>query len=172
MGNGDSAKRAYNAAWEFFHQKQSFEKRKKLFEERKNAFYDAMDSFFTEVGGKSAKLGDPSIDGKLFTVKRIENTSIVWDAEKLEKRVDRVIARKIINKRYHVQDMPGLICYLKSCGVDPKIFKQFIQVEKTVDEKAVDSLGDIGVLEVRQIAGCYTVKTQRPYYTVAVKEDG
>lgn len=132
---------------------------------RKEKFYEAMSEYFDAAGITKVEFGD-RLDSGAFAVKKVEKTSIIWDADRLEKRVEKHVAKQIIKKQYHISDMPGLVAYLKLCGVNPKVFKKFIMVEKSVDDKAVDRLGDIGEISVAQINGCYRVETQKPYYTV------
>jgi hypothetical protein len=64
--------------------------------------------------------------------------------------------------------MNGLITYLKDCGISPKVFKSFISVRKTVNTKELDRLEELGKITAEQIKGCYTVKSQSPYFTVNV----
>ena len=169
MGQKNLDTKATNAAWEFFHQKEEFDQTKKEFEEAKKQFEEIMLEYMSK--GKSATFeSDGFTDGQLV-VKKVEKTSIEWDAEKLEKRVEKSVAKQVIKKQYRIANMRGLVQYLKSCGVDPKIFKKFLLVDKTVDEKAVGRLGDTGELTVRQISGCYLVKSQKPYFIISVKKD-
>lgn len=163
--------KAADVAWEFFHLKEEFDQTQKQFEAQKHEFYETMNEYFGKNGGVSAKFDDDGFAGGQLVVKKVEKTSIEWDAEKLEKKVEKPIVKQVIKKQYRISDMQGLIQYLKSCGVDPAIFKRFILVDKTVDEKAVDRLGDTGQLTVKQISGCYVVKTQKPYFTTQVKKD-
>ena len=62
-----------------------------------------------------------------------------------------------------------MIAYLKECNVDPKIFKSFLIVSKTVDTKELDRLDELGKISTEQVKGCYTIKRQKPYFTVGVK---
>ena len=66
--------------------------------------------------------------------------------------------------------MPALVTYLKECGVDPKIFKSFIVTTKSVDTKELDRLEEIGKITTSQVQGCYTVKNQKPYFTVGLRK--
>lgn len=166
-------KKASDIAWEFFTAKKEHDQMQKEFDERKKLFYEDMGEYFYKKGCSSAKFSIDKFDGCQLTVKRVAKTSIEWDAVKLEKRIDKSIAKQVIKKQYRISDMYGLIQYLKSCGVDPLIFKKFILVDKTVDEKAVERLGDTGQLTASQISGCYTVKTHNPYFTISdQKGDG
>lgn len=171
MGQQSLEQKAADAAWEFFHLKEEHDQSQKEFDEQKKTFYEMMGEYFSKNGGSSAKFEDDGFAGGQLVVKKVEKTSIEWDAEKLEKRVEKSIAKQVIKKQYRISDMQGLIQYLRSCGVDPTIFKKFILVDKTVDEKAVDRLGDTGQLTVKQISGCYVVKSQKPYFTASVKKD-
>lgn len=66
--------------------------------------------------------------------------------------------------------MPGLIEYLKSCGVNPKKFKSFLNVTKTVNQKEIDQLFLTGKLSEKDVDGCYTTEKKNPYYTVTTKK--
>lgn len=180
MGQQSLEQKAADAAWEFFHQKEEFDQSQKEFDEHKKTFYKIMDEYFAKIisghinngcSSKSVKFNNDGFAGGQLVVKKVEKTSIEWDAEKLERKVEKSVAKQIIKKQYRISDMRGLIGYLKGCGVDPVIFKQFLVIDKTVDEKAIDRLGDTGQLSVNQINGCYTVKTQKPYFTTQVKKD-
>lgn len=162
---------AAKAAYEFFARKEAHDRAAKEFEEHKKLFYASMDDFFSGNGGSTVTFHeDGLIDGQLV-VRKVSKTIIDWDADKLERKIGRIAAKKVIKKQYRIQDMKGLTQYLRECGVDPKIFKRFILVDRTVDVKAIDQMGDVGELTVNQIKGCYTVKTSKPYYTVSVQKD-
>lgn len=167
----NNKKKASDAAFEFFRTKQKYEKIKEEFESRKNIFYDKMDEFFRDKRCSSEKFDIGMSDCSKLIVKRIENTTIEWNIDRLENKIDKSAAKKIIKKQYRVSDMKGLANYLKSCGVDPAVFKKFILIDKTVDEKEIERLSDTGHITASQIRGCYTVRLKKPYFTVSVKND-
>lgn len=159
-------------AWNFFRKQQKLKDLQKKFDDAKTNFELEMEEYFHKNNIKRARFdGDnDTFENDSLEVKMIERTSIVWDVEKLEKRLPKSIARKVVKKQYRVNDMQGLITYLKSCNVDPVVFKRYIQVDKTVDQKMVDQLGNLGQISVRNISGCYIVKCQKPYFTLSVKK--
>lgn len=157
--------KAAKAALDFFHQKEKYDSISKEFESKKNAFYDVMEEYFRDINRNSVTF-DGINNGVGLSVKRVGKASINWDINKIEKRIDKSIAKRVIKKQYRISDMEGLKTYLKSCGVNPKIFKSFITVEKSVDEKELDNLSETGYISVKQIRGCYTLDNKKPYYTV------
>ena len=170
----DSGK--YNAfAWSFYKEYKELQQMQKEVNELKSEFESEMERLFAQNEVKAMKFGGRPVSREgveqVLNVKMVERTSIVWDAEKLEKRVTKPIARQVIKKEYSIQNMKGLTQYLSSCGVDPEIFKKFIVVTKTVDEAEVERLGDLGKLSVKDISGCYIVKCQKPYFTLSVKKE-
>lgn len=171
MAQYNLEQRATDAVWKFFHLKKEYDQQQAQFDIDKKAFYEVMEEYFGQHGGVSAKFDDRGFAGGMLVVKKIEKTSVEWDASKLERKVDKFTAKQVIKKQYRITDIQGLIQYLKSCDVDPKIFRRFVLVDKTVDEKAVDRLGDLGQLTVQQISGCYTVKAHKPYFTITVKQN-
>lgn len=169
----DLIKRYQQSAWNYYRKKQKFEKVKKQYEELKEQFETEMLEL-TEALGKKRVLFDSDnlVDGnELLSVRKVEKTSIEWDADKLERKLPKSVAKKVIKKKYSIANMLGLIEYLKSCGVDPKVFKKYLNIERTVDVKAVEQLGNVGEISVQQISGCYIVKCHKPYFTLSVKKD-
>lgn len=99
-------------------------------------------------------------------IKSVRRKSIAWDAKKLKDALSKKVFSKIVHKTYTVNDMDGLVKYLKSCGVDPKKFKSFIDVETQVDSKEIDKLYSVGDITKDQISGCYTVEMSDPYIKI------
>lgn len=172
-------RRAARAAWEYQQAKEELDDITEKANQFKATFKEAMMEYTDAAKSKKVVFDDVDgtflpehLAGASLVVNRVEKTSIEWDADKLAKRVDKSIANKIIRKQYRIADMRGLIEYLKECGVDPKVFKKFIIVDRTVDEQAIDRLGDTGELSTNAISGCYTVKCQKPYFTMSVKKYG
>ena len=96
-------------------------------------------------------------------VTKCRTNKIVWKLEQLKRNLSKQTYRKCVNKTYTVNDMDGLISYLKQCNVDPCVFKTFINVTEQVDEKEINQLYEIGEITKKQIKGCYSVlrgKTQ------------
>lgn len=112
-----------------------------------------------------------SKDNKMLRVRKIIPKTIVWDADKLEERLDKELVSQIVHKRYTITDMDGLITYLRSCGVSAKKFKSFIEVEKIVDANAIDQLDAVGDLSLEDIKGCFTVHEKNGYLRIDTLED-
>ena len=99
-------------------------------------------------------------------VTRIRTKKIFWFVEKLKEKLDKKTYNEIIDKTYTINDMEGLIKYLKSCGVDAKKFKKFIEVNEEVDETKLNNLYDRGEIKKKQIEDCYEVKLGEPYIRI------
>lgn len=157
---------------DFFEKQTKFKDAQSQFNDEKAKFNSLMEAFFkNEALDKSVVFTESGVDEerKSYTVTRIQKSSIEFDPDKLEKSLGREIARSIILKRYEIVDIDGLIAYLKECGVDPKIFKSFLHISKSVDYTELDRLEELGKISHGQVKGCYTVKRQKPYFTVSVK---
>jgi hypothetical protein len=100
------------------------------------------------------------------TVTKVRRKKITWDLEALKKKLSKEKFITVVNKEYTVIDMPGLVKYLKSCGVDPKKFKKFINVSETLDETKLDTMYETGKLKTEEIRGCYTVGVSEPYFRI------
>ena len=154
----------------FFQKQKKFKQIQTRFGEIKADFYNDMEDYFehNNVNGKLIIEGD-SLDGaENFIVTRIQSSKVEFNPDKLEKALGKELSQSVIQKHYEITDMIGLVTYLKECGVDPKVFKSFISIRKTVNTKELDRLEELGMITAEQIKGCYKVKSQNPYFTVNI----
>lgn len=103
---------------------------------------------------------------KKVIVTRIRTKKVFWLVEKLKEKLDKKTYNKIVDKTYTINDIEGLIKYLKSCGVDAKKFKKFIEVNEEVDGTELNNLYDRGEIKKKQIEDCYEVKLGEPYIRI------
>lgn len=101
-----------------------------------------------------------------LNVTRVRTKKVTWLLDKLKQKVGKGIYSEVVDKTYTVNDMQGLIKYLKSCGVNPKKFKRFIDVAEELDETKLDTYYETGALKTKDIEGCYTVKMGEPYIRI------
>lgn len=98
-----------------------------------------------------------------LNVTRVRRQKVIWFLDKLKKKLNKEIYKDVVKKTYIVNDMQGLVKYLKSCGVDAKKFKKFINVSEEANETKLDYLYDTGKINKKDIAGCYEVLMYEPY---------
>ena len=154
----------------FFQKQKRFKEIQTRFGEIKANFYDDMEDYFkhNNIDGKLIIDGDEFANNESFVITRIQSSKIEFNANKLEKALGKELSQNVIQKHYEITDMIGLITYLKENGIDPKVFKSFVSVRKSVDTKELDRLEELGMITAEQIKGCYTIKTQNPYFTVNI----
>ena len=155
----------------FFQKQKRFKQIQTRFCEIKADFYDDMEDYFECNNINDGKLTiecNDFADAEKFVVTRIQSSRVEFNPDKLEKVLGKELSRDVIHKHYEIVDMVGLISYLQGYGVDPKVFKSFISVRKTVNTKELDRLESLGKITAEQVKGCYTVKSQNPYFTVNI----
>lgn len=140
-------------------------KARQVFESEKLAFTKAAEIFFYLKGGENNHTFQIS-DDETVTVLKVQKTKISWNISKLRSIIGNKLSRQVINKQYTIVNMPGLIAYLKECGVDPNKFKSFITVDESVNVKELEQLEQLGKIDGAQLKGCYQVKLLDPYYSV------
>lgn len=152
----------------FFLEQKRFKQNQAEFTDVKERFYSDMENYFDEnhIGNKLYVNDVPSFE--TLVVSRVQSSKVEFDLVKLEKALGKEIAKSVIIKRYEITDIEGLIAYLKECGVDPKIFKSFLSISRSLDAKELDRLADLGEISKDQIENCYTIRKQKPYFTVSV----
>ena len=154
----------------FFQKQKKFKQVQTRFSEIKADFYDDMEDYFknNNINGKLTIEGDSFNGVESFVVTRIQSSKVEFNPDKLEKALGKELSQNVIQKHYEINDMLGLITYLKECGIDSKVFKSFISVRKTVNTKELDKLEELGLITAEQIKGCYSIKSQSPYFTVNI----
>ena len=154
----------------FFQKQKKFKQIQTRFCEIKADFYNDMEDYFkyNNIDGKLTIECNELADVQSFVVTRIQSSRVEFNPDKLEKALGKELSRDVIQKHYEIVDMNGLVTYLKECGIDPKVFKSFVSVRKTANTKELDKLEELGKITAEQIKGCYTVKSQSPYFTVNI----
>ena len=99
-------------------------------------------------------------------VTNVRTKKVIWKTDKLKEKLGKQRIQRILNKTYTVNDMNGLIAYLKTCGVDPKKFKSFIDVEEQVDEIKLEELYNTGEIKQKEVEGCYKIELGNPYIKI------
>lgn len=154
---------------EFYNEQKEFKERQERFNTIKQLFYNDAEELFNCEGVDKLVVDNEDLEGNELVVNRVQKTSVIFDIDALENNLSKEMSKDVIDKSYTITDINRLIIYLKSCGVDPKVFKSFINVTKTVDEKKLDKLADLGLIRKEQLEGCYTLKRQKPYFVVKMK---
>lgn len=89
---------------------------------------------------------------------------ILWLIDKVKQNLTKDQQKMVLKKQYVINDIDGLVEYLKSCGVNPKKFKTFITVFEEMNEQALEQAYELGDIKRKQLNGCYQVKIGEPYF--------
>lgn len=98
-----------------------------------------------------------------LTVTRVRTKKILWNIKKLKKALSKKIYNQCVDKTYTINNMKGLVEYLKECGVDAREFKKYITVSETVNNQKMDDLSALGEIKASDIEDCYELKIGEPY---------
>lgn len=162
-------------------QKKEFDKQ---LNEVKSEFTKLMDEEFKRVKGGSNKIvltvASDNEDstrpvGGDYIVTRVQNTSVVFDPDKLAKCLSKDVLLDVVSTKMTVIDVIGLVNYVRSLGGDAKTFKSFINITHEVDNSKIDELSEVGEITAEDIAGCYKIVKGKPWYRVtfkAAEDDG
>ena len=155
----------------FYNKQREFSDIKKAFDQLKKSFEKEMELVFaaSETDSISFSVGS-DCGNEFFIVKRRCRTYIKWNFQKLAKNLGNKLFKQVVNKKYIVNDMLGLIEYLKSCNVDPNIFKKYIDVECSLNEAELDNLELLGKVKAEQLEGCFNLSFSKPWFSVEKKE--
>lgn len=168
LSNKKDNKAVRECALELFSLEQERKSFEREYQQRKTQLSTAIKNFMY-----CNKVGDEIEfcigSAKVLRVKKIAPKSVTWNAEALEKSLGK-LSKQVIQKTYTITDFEGMARYLKSYGVDPLRFREFLLVEKKVNEDALDQLNALGELTEEQLRDCYTVTTRSSYLRLDVTE--
>lgn len=105
-----------------------------------------------------------------FKFRPVVATKIIWNMEKLQEKVGKKLLNQFTDRTYVITDYESLIEYLKSCGVNPKKFAEFISVERKVNKKKLDNLSDLGEISADDISDCYRIEISSEYIKISELE--
>lgn len=103
--------------------------------------------------------------------KKITPVSISFDAEKIEKKLDKQLTSKFIQKEIVIDDWNGFVKYMKELGASLEEIKKYVSSKKTVDKKALDNAEKLGQISMEDLKGCYTAKKGTSYLSTKISEE-
>lgn len=148
---------------------ESFKVEKELYESKKQTLQSEIKDYTDKNNWDKINV---DIGNFNYQATPVINKKITWDLDKLSEKLDKEILNEITDKEYSINDFNGLVKYLKSCGVDPKKFKKFVDVKKTVNNKKIDELGQLGDIDIESLSGCYELQANFSYVKITKQELG
>lgn len=110
-------------------------------------------------------------ENKYYRATVVQQKKIIFNPDVVEQIVDKKIFNQVCNKKYEITDYDGLAKYIKGLGGNPAIFKSFISCEKTIDNKKINQLSELGELSVDDLEGSYTVKPSAMWIKITESEN-
>lgn len=107
---------------------------------------------------------------KKIRVTKISPQRFIWDVHKLKEKLKKQVYDRIVTRKYVITDYVQLVRYLKSCGVDPTIFKSYIKTEDKIDMKTFEKEYSTGKIKLSDVEGCYKIEDGEPYLRVSEVE--
>lgn len=106
------------------------------------------------------KSGERSIANDEATVYVQERTDISYDVEAILKRLPKELTSQFIEKSYSIPDWDAFVRFMKRKGVSAQELRPFVSISKQVDQKALSSLYEKGVVSISDLDGCYEATTR------------
>jgi hypothetical protein len=107
--------------------------------------------------GRSEKVDVVIDDSAAFRATKTTNTNIEFFPDKLKEILPKDVYKRVINKTVKINDVEGVIKFLKGYGVPAREFKNFISTDEAVSIEKIDNLIEIGEITIDSIQGCYKV---------------
>lgn len=160
-------KSEYDAlAYEYYEKKIKFKQIQKRIDELKKKFNEISTSIFD-----LKEIDEIEISSKDLVVKKMQRVKIIFDAVKLEKRLDKTISKLIISRKIEITEVDEFLSYMKTTNANPKIIKSFINVIKEVDVDEIKNLESLGKINEEDLEGCYSITFSDPTYSINKKKE-
>lgn len=164
-------KRFKELANKFYKSNKQFKEYKRTYEEEKEKLTSELIDFLDRFELDKLDFEVSTLSNNcIVRVSKRTKTTINYDVSKIVSKVDKELCNSFIDKEYHIDDINGLVKYLKTCNVDAKKFKSFIRVEETVNKNKLEQLFQLGDITTEDLKGCYSFKQSKPYIDVKVSE--
>lgn len=137
------------------------------YNEEKIDFENIMDVLykrFADADGDVYVDGTDELNTSKIRVHKVQTSKVSWDTKRLRKILGEKDSEDVITKRFQIVNFPLLVKLAKKYGIPWKDFKQCIEYEEVVIDKALDKLIDLGIVDEEEVKECATVKLNKPYY--------
>lgn len=156
------------AVLEYLDRQSRFKQAESEFSQHKKEFYGSVRRFLQKKGKSSFVFEDR--DRGSFTVSDVRPKKVTFDAQKLSAALPLDVREGVILRKYSVDDWDGFSAYMGKLGADIALVMSFLNVEESVDAKALDEAIDSGKVKAEDIEGCYEVRAQDGYIRVTEME--
>lgn len=126
--------------------------------EEYNANISKLKEIFDKLEAKELQVKSDTESNTTLVARRIDRVTIDYIPEKLKENLSPEVFNEIALKTYTINDMQGLTALLKKAGVNPKEFKQFVDVSIEIDKQALKRLYEDGEITKADLKDCYTAK--------------
>ena len=176
LKNDVNTRKAKEEIIRLFEMREKFSVIKKTFEEESKALETSIKNFMYANGNvdnitlryqEKDEVNGPTV----LKVLKVSPVKIKWLPEKLEKALGKERCSGLIDKTYIIEDMDGLIKYLKSCGVNPKKFKSFLRIDKKVNPDVLKQMDELGEISSDEVKGCYEATHVSSYLKIMLKQE-
>lgn len=164
--------KANEAVLNFSDMKKALDQTQSAFEEEKKSFYAMMNDFYKENSDEweGSTYQFESSDNaeqipKIFSVTRVQPSKLLWNVKEVKKR----FGTKFLKKSYSIVNPEGFLSYMKALGADPKVLRDLVVSEVSVDETKIDHAAALGEIDKADLNGLYEVKLSGRYFKVTDK---
>lgn len=98
---------------------------------------------------------------KSLTFSKVDAVSLKFDAAKLKENLRHDIFNQVVAKIYYIPNISDFIKLLKKYNMDPKEFKEFIDIQYIPNPKLIKEFYQRGDIEPGEIDGTFDSKIQK-----------
>jgi hypothetical protein len=116
------------------------------------------------------KTGRERIESDYGTVYTINTDKIIYDVRALHKKVDPDLLCQFIDRRAEIVDLKAFKKLMSKYDISSGQLKGIVEIKKTVNEKKLQRLLDIGEIDLEDLEGCYETEKGKESIGFRLKE--
>ena len=124
----------------------------------------------SELKKRSDKKYSVLSDANVISFRLITRNNILYDIDKLKKKLTKKQRKQLITKNIKVVDYEGFAEIMKKHGVRFEEIRDYIKVEEKVSTEKLKNMFDAGEIDLQEISDCYEIISSDYLKTVGIDE--
>ena len=124
----------------------------------------------SELKKRSDKKYSILSDANVISFRLITRNNILYDIDKMKKKLTKKQRKQLITKNVKVVDYEGFAEIMKKHGVRFEEIRDYIKVEEKVSTEKLKNMFDAGEIDLQKISDCYEIISSDYLKTVGIDE--
>lgn len=128
------------------------------------------EELISELKKKSDKKYSVLSDANVVSFRLITRNNILYDIDKLKKKLTKKQRKQLITKNVKVVDYEGFAEVMKKHGVRFEEIRDYVKTEEKVSTERLKNMFDAGEIDLQEISDCYEIISSEYLKTIGLDE--